>query len=144
MNDIYTLAKVAIENGGYELGEKLRELTAVMLVGQISADEYDALVQLAYAHAGETESGNLLSALSKFNARITALEARVAALEEAESADPADEYPEWERWNGLPDSGYTFGAKVTHNGVRYINSYTGLNVWEPGAIGTESLWTKVD
>ena len=43
-----------------------------------------------------------------------------------------------------PDStnGYAKGDKVTHNGKTW-ESAVDNNVWEPGATGTESLWTEV-
>ena len=48
---------------------------------------------------------------------------------------------EWEQ----PDStnGYMTGNKVTHNGVIY-ESLVDNNVWEPGAVGTETLWKVVE
>ncbi len=48
--------------------------------------------------------------------------------------------PEWEQ----PDSTnpYMKGDKVTHNG-RTWESLVDNNVWEPGAVGTESLWKEV-
>ncbi len=48
--------------------------------------------------------------------------------------------PEWEQ----PDSTnpYMAGDKVTHNGKTWI-SLVDNNVWEPGAVGTESLWSEV-
>lgn len=48
--------------------------------------------------------------------------------------------PEWEQ----PDStnGYSTGDNVTHNGKTW-ESLVDNNVWEPGAIGTESLWKEV-
>ncbi len=47
---------------------------------------------------------------------------------------------EWER----PDSTnpYAKGDKVTHNGKTWMSSIDG-NVWEPGVVGTESLWEQV-
>lgn len=47
----------------------------------------------------------------------------------------------WEQ----PDStnGYMKGDKVTHNGKTY-ESLVDNNVWEPGATGTESLWSEVN
>ena len=44
----------------------------------------------------------------------------------------------WEQ----PDStnGYMTGDKVTHNGKTWV-SLVDNNVWEPGAIGTETLWS---
>lgn len=48
--------------------------------------------------------------------------------------------PEWEQ----PDSTnpYSKGDKVTHNGKTWESLVDG-NVWEPGIIGTESLWKEV-
>ena len=48
--------------------------------------------------------------------------------------------PEWEQ----PDSTnpYMKGDKVTHNGQTWESLVDG-NVWEPGAVGTESLWKVV-
>lgn len=50
--------------------------------------------------------------------------------------DP-DIIPEWEQ----PEStnGYSVGDKVTHNGATYI-SLVDNNVWEPGVVGSESVW----
>lgn len=48
--------------------------------------------------------------------------------------------PEWEQ----PDStnGYSAGDKVTHNGKTW-ESLADNNVWEPGVVGTESLWREI-
>ena len=55
-------------------------------------------------------------------------------------ADP-EVIPEWEQ----PDStnGYAKGDWVTHNGIIW-ESLVDNNVWEPGAVGTESLWKEVE
>ena len=148
MNSIYDLVKINIELGGFKLSDKLRELTSIMLVGQISVEEYDELTSLAAKYAsGETEAGdtNILGALSTLNLELSDIKARLAALEAVNGeASEEEEYPAWERWNGLPDSGYKFGDKVTHLGVKYVSNYVGLNVWEPGLQGTESLWSVID
>ena len=49
--------------------------------------------------------------------------------------------PEWVQ----PDSTnpYMKGNRVTHNGITY-ESLIDNNVWEPGVIGTESLWAVVE
>lgn len=49
--------------------------------------------------------------------------------------------PEWVQ----PDSTNPFmkGDKVTHNGNTW-ESLVDNNVWEPGAVGTESLWVIVE
>ena len=48
--------------------------------------------------------------------------------------------PEWEQ----PDSTnpYKDGDKVYHNGKTW-ESLVDNNVWEPGAVGTETLWAEV-
>ena len=48
--------------------------------------------------------------------------------------------PEWEQPSST--NGYSKGDKVTHNGKTW-ESLADNNVWEPGAIGTESLWKEV-
>lgn len=148
MVDIFNLAKTSIEIGGYDLKDKLNELTAIMIVGQIDPGEYEQLAELARKHANpEAEPGeaNVLGALRTLNAEVEAIKARLAKLEAAGGEEPAEEeYPEWQRWNGLPSSGYQFGDKVTHQGVKYISNYTGLNVWEPGVQGTEALWSVIE
>lgn len=147
MVDIYSLIKTSIELGGFELSKKLRELTSIMIVGQIDPGEYEQLVELARQYANtETDPSdtNILGALRTINAELIDIKARLTALEEANGAtSEEEEYPAWERWNGLPDSGYKFGDKVTHLGVKYISNFVGLNTWEPGLPGTEALWTVV-
>lgn len=53
----------------------------------------------------------------------------------------ANVIPEWEQ----PEStnGYMIGDKVSHNG-KIWESAVDNNVWEPGAIGTESVWIEVN
>ena len=48
--------------------------------------------------------------------------------------------PEWEQPSST--NPYAKGDRVTHNGKTW-ESLADNNVWEPGAIGTESLWKEV-
>ena len=48
--------------------------------------------------------------------------------------------PEWEQPNST--NGYMMGDKVTHNGKTYL-SLVNNNVWEPGAVGSETVWEEV-
>lgn len=50
--------------------------------------------------------------------------------------DPAIEWPEWRQPQGSTDA-YAKGAKVSHNGKRWISDLD-ANVWEPGVSG----WTE--
>lgn len=49
------------------------------------------------------------------------------------TGDPAEEWPEWARPIGAHDA-YDEGAKVTHNGKKWISTVA-ANVWEPGVYG---------
>ena len=55
---------------------------------------------------------------------------------------PEGEIPEWVQPTGAHDA-YDKGDKVRHNGKAWESVYDGKNVWEPGAAGTESLWSEV-
>lgn len=49
--------------------------------------------------------------------------------------------PAWEQPGST--NGYSAGDKVTHNGKTW-ESLVDNNVWEPGTVGTESLWGEVN
>lgn len=51
-----------------------------------------------------------------------------------------DEWPEWKQPVGATDA-YNVGDKVSHNNKHWVSIIDG-NVWEPGAVGTESLWEE--
>ena len=51
-------------------------------------------------------------------------------------ADPAQEWPEWIQPTGAHNA-YAQGAKVSHNGKRWVSDVDN-NVWEPGVYG----WTE--
>lgn len=48
--------------------------------------------------------------------------------------DPSIEWPEWKQPQGAHDA-YKAGAKVSHNGFHWINTYGDGNSWEPGVFG---------
>lgn len=60
-----------------------------------------------------------------------------------------EEWAEWKQPTGAHDA-YSFGDKVSHllkeDGSKrhWISIFEGLNVWEPGSVGTESLWQEVE
>ena len=51
--------------------------------------------------------------------------------------DPNEEYPEWSQPIGAHDA-YPEGAKVSHNGKKWINNHPN-NVYEPGVYGWEEV-----
>lgn len=147
MDSVYDLAKASIMLGGFKLAEKLRELTSIMIVGQIDPGEYEQLAELARQYANEEtkpEEANILGVLRLLKDENEDIKARLAKLEAANGEEPVeDDYPAWERWDGIIEHGYKFGAKVTHLGKRYISEFVGYNTWEPGLLGTEQIWKLV-
>lgn len=53
-----------------------------------------------------------------------------------------EEWPEWVQPTGAQDA-YAKDDKVSHNDKHWI-SLVDANVWEPGAVGTEALWSEVE
>ena len=53
--------------------------------------------------------------------------------------DPAEEWPAWVQPLAAEDA-YPAGAKVSHNGKRWVNSHGDGNVWEPGVYG----WSEAE
>lgn len=53
-----------------------------------------------------------------------------------------DEFPEWIQPMGSADA-YNRGDKVSHND-KHWESLIDANVWEPGAVGTEALWSEIE
>lgn len=51
--------------------------------------------------------------------------------------DPSIEYPDWVQPLGYADA-YPLGAKVTHNGKRWISTVN-ENTWEPGVYGWDEI-----
>lgn len=62
----------------------------------------------------------------------------VAASLWARMDDPAIEFPIWVQPIGGTDA-YAMGAKVTHNGKKWVNIHGDGNVWEPGVYGWEEV-----
>lgn len=52
--------------------------------------------------------------------------------------DPTEEWPEWRQPQGAHDA-YEDGAKVSHNGKHWINTYGDGNIWEPGVYGWDQV-----
>ena len=61
-------------------------------------------------------------------------------LEAGGSDTPTGDIPEWVQ----PEStnGYAVGDRVRHNG-KVWESLVANNVWEPGVVGTQSVWREV-
>lgn len=55
--------------------------------------------------------------------------------------EPTDDPWPWVQPAGAHDA-YPLGAKVTHNGFTW-QSNINANVWQPGSVGAEALWTNL-
>ena len=146
---MYDIMKSTISKGGYKLEEVQRRIKHMFLLGDLTEDEMNELLDLsvngASADAERPETPELIKTLAE---KIAALEARVAALEsnnnsgETDSGDdPIPQYEEWKPWDGISKD-YVYGAIVTHNGELWQSVFNGQNVWEPGTLGTGSMWQK--
>ena len=151
------IAKSILENviksGKFDLARATELIETGYVEGAYTAEERAALLALRDQHlTAENQRPDVLEAMARLEAamtgRLTALEARVAALEsggagEAGGDTPAETIPAWKPWSGVPGSGYQQGDKGTHNGKTWESNFAGENVWEPGTLGTENLWIEV-
>lgn len=110
-------------------------LEAPMLFPRWEADtNYEAGVRLVY-------DGVLYSVLQAHTSQVTwTPDASPSLFARVLIPDPTV-IPEWEQ----PDSTnpYMTGDRVTHNGKTW-ESLIDNNVWEPGALGTETLWAEIE
>lgn len=150
-----TLLANVIKSGNFDLTRATTIIESGYVAGEYTEDDRNELLALrdqylnpAFAAPGIMELYKRIE--EKYDAlteKCTELETRIAALEGGSSTDTPtelDEYPEWHAWSGIPGSGYQQGDKVTHNGKTWQSNYAGENVWEPGTLGTEALWTEID
>ena len=144
---MYGLLRNVIVNGRYRLSEMVEKINTMWGESMITDGQRAELLELAQRHlnpATETPEQEelyrrVLEKYEALEARVTAIEQGGAGGETGGGASDAADWPEWEPWDGISDR-YQPGAQVTHNGVRYVSVYSGQNVWEPGAPGTQALW----
>ncbi|MCD8383671.1 MAG: hypothetical protein LUC39_01750 [Clostridiales bacterium] len=132
-----------ITAGDYTLTDIVYKINVFWVQGQLTEDEKNELTDLAQSNAtADQEKPELEVTVESLAARVTALEEAVAVLQ-GDTGDTGDSstYPEWTTWDGV-SMNYQYGAIVSHNGKLWISVYSGQNVWEPGAVGTESLWQE--
>ena len=140
---IYNLIKDVINSRNFKLEEMRTKVSKCYVTGDISEEEHTELLSLLSENVNPSaERPDWLAVSKMFSDRMTALEERVKALEQGDETTPenTNPYEKWNAWDGISDK-YQLGAVVEHNGILYQSVYNGQNVWEPGAIGTETLWT---
>lgn len=145
MFSAYDILKSTISSGGYKLAEVQGRIKQFFLLGDLDVSQMDELLAMAVGSASaDAERPETLKLIQALGDRIAELESRVAVLEsgngDTENTDEVT-FPEWKPWDGI-STNYVQGAIVRHNGQLWESTFAGQNVWEPGVIGTESLWRK--
>lgn len=136
---MYDVIKIVIDAGGYSLSDVLAKIEREWVLGHLTDEERDQLIEAARANA--TPEGSMAPlqermaavelALKSAQESIEAMDARLKKLEGQEPPEPpvADEWPEFVRPTGAHDA-YAKGAKVTYAGKHYVSLIDG-NVWPP-------------
>lgn len=141
----YDIVETAILTGGYDLQAMATKIDTLYAADRLTAEEWQKLRKLCCDKLKpEDTRPELQEQMEYLASRLTALEAKVEALEAGQSGDIGGEtdYEDWQQpIAGLTDK-YQQGAIVRHNGKLWQSAYPRQNVWEPGAVGTESLWTE--
>lgn len=137
----YELMKNRIAKGGYRMLDVKDKIARLWTEGQIDDSQREQLNAMAETGASpDAERPEFLEMLTSFSARVDALAARIAALEQGgDNALPDAEYENWQPWDGISDK-YRKGTIVWHRGLLWISDHPGQNVWEPGVTGTEKAW----
>lgn len=135
---MFDIIKSIILAGGYKLEEVQHKVQKLYAIGTLSEAQMDELLVLASAGVStDAERPDVLDMILSMAERITDCEARLTVLEGSEP--DTEEYEEWKPWDGVSNK-YQPGAIVSHNGKLWESTFNGQNVWEPGALGTDSLW----
>ena len=139
---MYNTLKTAINGGEYQLAAMARKIDTLWAAGRITDDQREELQELAIEKLDpKNELPDVQKQLEYLAGLVAKLDSRVTALEGG-GADSED-YPDWKQpYSGLTTD-YQPGAIVRHNGKLWKNIYTnGQNVWEPGVVGTETMWVE--
>ena len=129
-----------IISGDYRLADITNKINILWISGNLTDDQRTELLGQAQAHVTlEPERPEFLEMLESLAARMAGVEQRVSVLEGNSGGDTG--YPEWQPWDGL-SSDYQTGAIVSHNDKLWQSIYEGQNIWEPGALGTETMWVE--
>ena len=146
---MYDIFKSRISAGGYKLADIQYRIKKLYTWGDLTEEQADELLAMASSGvSADAERPETLEMFQSLSDRISAVEAIVKALTggndeggtgDGDTENPA--YPAWKPWDGI-STDYQNGAVVSHNGELWQSVFSGQNVWEPGAPGTESLWVK--
>ena len=140
-----------ITENAIELLKAIRKQATINSVS--NTDEQALEVQALYPNWEDIEVGQILTVGERVN-YIDVLYNVIQNHTKQETWNPVDApslfakvlivdpsvIPEWVQPSST--NGYMTGDKVNHNGTTYI-SLVDNNVWEPGAVGAETVWKEV-
>ena len=149
---MYGIIKDVIKRGDYELASMLRKVKTLWAENEISDEQKDELIAFANENANPENSKAsekkqievIFQNLAEIALEMKALKTTVAELQ-GETVEPeeTEEYPQWERWNGIGLIPWNEGSTCTHNGKYYL-SHVNENHWEPGALGVyDNIWEDI-
>lgn len=140
---MYDVLKTVISAGGYKLAEIQHKVKKLFVLGDLTEAQMDELLAMASGGISiDAERPETLQMIQSLASQIESLEARVKSLEgDDDDGEEPTPYTEWKPWDGISNE-YQNGAIVSHKDELWRSVYAGQNVWEPGTVGTESLWVK--
>lgn len=105
---MYEIVKNVIFSGRYDLSALLCKIDTLWVQGDLTDEQKTELVSLAQEHADASGSVSILRKLEELDLRVTALEQR-------ETTQTPEEYPEYVigKW-------YYNGDKITCDGDKYV------------------------
>lgn len=158
---MYEIIKNIITYEPYNLQDIIKKINTVWVRGDITEEQKDELIQLANEKANPENSKAeqdkqityLLDHVQTLETTVTEqgkqIQSIIDKLAEGETIVPEpepepepEEFPEWYAWDGIQRPiPWQLDSKCTHNGKKWV-SLVNDNVWEPGSIGTETVWTE--
>lgn len=126
---MYKIIKSVIESKDFKLEDILHKINKMYIEDKVSEAEKSELDELARAKAKAENSYDIQKQLDNIFARLEALENKNTEVEDTETTEPADEYPEFVQPTGAHDA-YQVGDKVTYKGKKYICKLENC-VWSP-------------
>ena len=139
---MYEIVKNVINTGAYKLADLAGKIDNLWVEGALNETQRDELLELARAGATTTaEAPGLSERVSMLETAVGELKTAVQKILDGTASTPEEpQYEAWTPWDGRINK-YQYGALVTHNGHLWESTFTGQNVWEPGAAGvTDMFW----
>ena len=122
-----------INAGGYDLADLTERIKTMYVMGELTKDEMEQLLEQAQKNAKPDDSyaplADRVKAIEEWG---TNIEERLSKLETGSSTEPkesADEWPEYKQPAGAHDA-YHVGDKITYNAKHYTCVLNGC-VWTP-------------